>query len=120
MISGMRIIFNEGKSRCLYAETRFPLRMHAGQDHERDVLERLRDGLPPGFDICHNITLHTLQGERDRYGTIDIAVLAPTGALLPMEVKAGAALLLHAGVVRHRRPAAAMMQASATSPRRAA
>ncbi|WP_296944016.1 nuclease-related domain-containing DEAD/DEAH box helicase [uncultured Massilia sp.] len=77
-----------------------PLRMRAGHYRERDVLERLRDGLPAGFEIFHNIALHTLQGGRDRYGEIDIAVLAPNGALLLMEVKAGDVVLRAGQVVK--------------------
>ncbi len=77
-----------------------PLRMRAGHFRELDVLECLRDGLPAGFDVFHNIALHTLQGGRDRYGEIDIAVLAPNGALLLMEVKAGDVVLRAGQVVK--------------------
>ncbi|WP_426193839.1 hypothetical protein [Massilia sp. DWR3-1-1] len=34
--------------------------------------------------------LHWLHGEHDRYGEIDVAVLAPDGCLLLIEVKAKA------------------------------
>ena len=77
-----------------------PLRMRAGHYRELDVLERLRDGLPSGFEVFHNIALHTLHGGRDRYGEIDIAVLAPTGALLLMEIKAGAVVLREGEVIK--------------------
>lgn len=70
-----------------------PLRADAGRYRELDVLARLRDHLPAHFDVFHSIGLHALQGDRDRYGEIDIAVLAPDGSLLLIEVKAGAVVL---------------------------
>lgn len=70
-----------------------PLRTDAGLYRELEILERLRDYLPAGFEVFHNIALHTLRGGRDAYGEIDIAVLSPAGALLLMEVKAGPVVL---------------------------
>lgn len=70
-----------------------PLRTDAGRYRELDVLERLRDYLPDGFEVFHNIALHTLRGGRDSYGEIDVAVLSPDGSLLLMEVKAGPVVL---------------------------
>lgn len=70
-----------------------PLRLDAGHFRELDVLQRLCDYLPAQFDVFHSIGLHSLQGPNDRYGEIDIAVLAPDGALLLMEVKAGSVVL---------------------------
>ena len=69
------------------------LRLDAGRYRELEVLERLRDYLPAGFEVFHNIALHTVQGGRDCYGEIDVAVLSPTGSLLLMEVKAGPVIL---------------------------
>lgn len=70
-----------------------PLRMDAGRYRELEVLERLRDCLPPGFEVFHNMALHTLRGGRDCYGEIDVAVLSPAGCLLLIEVKAGPVVL---------------------------
>jgi len=69
------------------------LRTDAGRFRELDVLERLRDYLPDGFEVFHNLALHTLRGGRDCYGEIDVAVLSPGGALLLMEVKSGPVVL---------------------------
>jgi hypothetical protein len=55
--------------------------MDAGRYRELEVLERLRDYLPPGFEVFHNIALHTIHGGRDCYGEIDIAVLSPAAAI---------------------------------------
>lgn len=63
--------------------------MDAGRYRELEVPERLREYLPEGFEIFHNIALHTVRGGRDSYGEIDIVVLSPDGCLLLMEVKAG-------------------------------
>lgn len=69
------------------------LRTDAGRFRELDVLERLRDHLPAQFEVFHSIALHTLHAASDRYGEIDITVLAPDGCLLLIEVKAGPVLL---------------------------
>jgi hypothetical protein len=74
------------------------LRTDGGRFRELDVLERLRDHLPAGFEVFHNLALHTLRGGRDCYGEVDIAVLAPNGALLLMEIKAGP-VVLHDGAI---------------------
>lgn len=76
------------------------LRQGAGHYREIDVLERLRDHLPEGFEVFHNLALHTVQGGRDCYGEIDIAVLAPHGALLLMEVKAGPVIVRDGGLFK--------------------
>lgn len=70
-----------------------PLRTDAGRFRELDVLGRLRDHLPAQFEVFHSIGLHSLHGERDRYGEIDVAVLAPDGCVLLMEIKAGDVIL---------------------------
>lgn len=70
-----------------------PLRTDAGRFRELDVLGRLRDHLPAQFEVFHSIGLHSLDGERDRYGEIDVAVLAPDGCVLLMEIKAGDVIL---------------------------
>lgn len=77
-----------------------PLRTDAGRYRELEVLERLRDHLPQGFEVFHSVALHTLHQGRDRYGEIDIVVLAPNGNLLLMEVKAGAVLLREGGIYK--------------------
>lgn len=77
-----------------------PLRTDAGRYRELEVLERLRDHLPDGFEVFHSVPLHTLHNGRDRYGEIDIVVLAPNGNLLLMEVKAGAVVLREGGIFK--------------------
>jgi hypothetical protein len=77
-----------------------PLRTDAGRYRELEVLERLRDYLPTGFEVFHNIALHTLQGGRDCYGEIDVAVLSPAGSLLLMEVKAGPVVLRNGDIFK--------------------
>lgn len=77
-----------------------PLRMDAGRYREFEVLERLRDYLPAGFEVFHNIALHTLRGGRDSYGEIDVIVLSPCGCLLLIEVKAGPVILRNGEVFK--------------------
>jgi hypothetical protein len=56
---------------------------------EQEVLERLSYSLPEDYAIFHTVAWHTLHHDRDHYGEIDIVVVAPSGNLLLMEVKAG-------------------------------
>jgi hypothetical protein len=77
-----------------------PLRTDGGRFREHEVLSRLRDYLPAPFEVFHSIALHSLQGTRDRYGEIDVAVLAPNGGLLLIEVKAGLVVLRHGEVFK--------------------
>jgi hypothetical protein len=76
------------------------LRTDGGRYRELEVLERLRDHLPPGFEVFHNLALHTLHGDRDCYGEVDIAVLSPNGALLLMEIKAGPVVLREGAILK--------------------
>lgn len=81
--------------------SQFPgLREDGGLYRELDVLERLRHGLPEGYEIFHEVTWHNVREGRDRHGEIDIVVLSPLGNLLLMEVKAGEVLLREGGVFK--------------------
>lgn len=70
-----------------------PMRTDAGRYRELEVLERLRDYLPAGFEVFHGVELHSVHDDHDSYGEIDLIVLAPDGGLLLMEIKAGSVLL---------------------------
>lgn len=76
------------------------LRLDSGRFRELDVLERLREQLAGGFEIFHSLPLHTIRAGRDRYGEIDIVVLAPNGNLLLVEVKAGPVVLRAGGIYK--------------------
>ena len=69
------------------------LREDGGLFRELDVLERLRLGLPDGFEIFHEVSWHSVHEGVDGHGEVDIVVLSPTGDVLLMEVKAGQVLL---------------------------
>lgn len=70
------------------------IRNDAGLYRELDVLERLRDSLPDGFEIFHSVSWHTQHNHgNDRHGEIDFVVLSPTGNILLVEVKAGDVIL---------------------------
>lgn len=76
------------------------LREDGGLFRELDVLERLRLGLPDGFEIFHEVTWHSVHEGIDRHGEIDIVVLSPSGNMLLMEVKAGQVLLREGGIFK--------------------
>jgi hypothetical protein len=69
------------------------VREDGGLYRELDVLERLRSGLPDGYEIFHEVTWHSVHEGVDRHGEVDIVVLSPSGNMLLMEVKAGQVLL---------------------------
>lgn len=66
-----------------------PLRQDGGVYRELDLVNELASSLPSGYEVFHGIPLHTVRNGHDHYGEIDVVVMAPTGALLLMEVKAG-------------------------------
>ena len=62
---------------------------NAGYFREMDVLERLQQSLPAGYEIFHNVDWHSLHEGEDRHGEIDLVVMNLAGDLLLVEVKAG-------------------------------
>lgn len=76
------------------------LRPNGGTFRELDVLSRLRDSLPDVYDIYHNLALHTVSSDTDRYGEIDLLIVGPAGNILLMEVKAGAVILRNGDIFK--------------------
>lgn len=74
------------------------LRQDGGLYRELDIVSGLAASLPEGYEVFHGMALHTVREGHDYYGEIDIVVMAPAGALLLMEVKAGE-VVLRAGEV---------------------
>jgi len=68
-------------------------RTDAGLARELAVLEDLCACLPEGFEVFHSVGWHSLVDGHDRHGEIDLVVLAPTGNILLIEVKAGDVIL---------------------------
>lgn len=69
--------------------TRRPSSGRKGIQAEYDVLSALELGLPPGFDVFHNIDWSTMHDGEQDYGELDAAVLSPAGDLALLEVKSG-------------------------------
>lgn len=84
----------------LVPSNRPQLRSDVGLYRELDVLDRLLNSLPDGFDVFHSIEWHSLYKGDDRHGEIDLVILAPTGSILLMEVKAGAVTLREGGIYK--------------------
>lgn len=61
----------------------------AGAYRERDILSLLEQGLPDGFDVFHNVGWAAMHGGIQSFGELDAVVVAPTGHLMLLEVKAG-------------------------------
>lgn len=76
------------------------IREDGGLFRELDVLERLRLGLPDGYEIFHEVWWHSVHEGVDRHGEVDIVVLGPSGNMLLMEVKAGQVLLREGGIFK--------------------
>lgn len=69
------------------------LRQDGDRFRELDIVDALSGSLPQGYDIFHSMALHTVRDGQDHYGEVDVVVMAPSGALLLMEVKAGSVAL---------------------------
>lgn len=69
------------------------IRQDSGLFRELEVISRLHESLPDGYEVFHSIPIHSLQGDKDRYGELDVVVLGPTGNILLMEIKAGDIIL---------------------------
>ena len=76
------------------------IRYDAGFFREIDVLEKLQDSLPDGYEIFHSVAMHTLAGNAEHHGEIDLIVLGPSGAILLLEVKAGDVTLRDGGIFK--------------------
>lgn len=74
-----------------YLHTNFPLQApsSAGAQCERAIVSMLEDGLPKGFDLFHNIAWSVVSEGVQHIGEVDIVVVAPSGHILLLEVKAG-------------------------------
>lgn len=65
-------------------------RYSGGLHRELDVLERLQLGLPDAFELFHRVAVREVSAGHAQQGEVDVAVLAPWGGILLIEVKAGA------------------------------
>ncbi len=75
-------------------------RHDAGLYRELDVLEQLQASLPDSYDVFHGVPFQTVHRGEDRFGEIDLIVLAPNGNILLMEVKAGSLELIDGKLVK--------------------
>lgn len=76
------------------------LRHDAGLYRELDVLDRLQQSLPDGYEIFHSVAWQTTHHGEGRQGEIDLVVLAPSGNILLIEVKAGELKLIDGKLVK--------------------
>jgi hypothetical protein len=88
------LIFFAGKMMALLIPSVIgALRKDGGLYRELDLVHGLAAALPEGYEVFHGIALHSVHAGHDFYGELDVLVMAPSGALLLMEVKAGAVVL---------------------------
>ncbi len=76
------------------------IRYDAGFFREIDVLEKLQNSLADGYEIFHSVAMHTLSGNAEHHGEIDLIVLGPSGAIVLLEVKAGDVTLRDGGIFK--------------------
>ncbi len=63
---------------------------NVGARREREVLRQLQQGLPDGFDIFHSVEWSNITAyDSLQIGETDIAVVAPSGLLVLLEIKSG-------------------------------
>ncbi|BCO29037.1 hypothetical protein MIZ03_3948 [Rhodoferax lithotrophicus] len=72
----------------------------AGTYRERDVLILLEQGLPKGFDVFHSVEWSAMHDGDQGFGEFDAVVVAPTGHLVLLEVKAGQVVARAQGLVK--------------------
>jgi hypothetical protein len=65
------------------------LPVNAGLQRELDMLTILEKGLPPGYDVFHNVNWSLVQSGHQGFGELDLVVVGPTGHIALLEVKAG-------------------------------
>jgi hypothetical protein len=63
--------------------------LSAGAYRERDILSLLEQGLPLCFDVFHSVDWAAMQGDHQSFGELDAVVVAPSGHVMLLEVKAG-------------------------------
>lgn len=63
--------------------------MSSGAYREHLILKILYQGLPDGFDVFHNVNWSSLHHGNQTFGELDVVVLAPSGHMMLLEVKAG-------------------------------
>ncbi len=76
------------------------LRHDGGLYRELDVLDRLQQSLPDGYEVFHSVAWQTAHHGEGRHGEIDLVVLAPSGNILLVEVKAGELALIDGNLVK--------------------
>ena len=67
--------------------------MNGGHYRELAVIHKLQSELPQGYALFHGVTWQALHHGLETHGELDIVVLAPNGAMVILEVKAGSAQL---------------------------
>ena len=72
-----------------------------GLQREHDVLRLLEVGLPDSFDVFHSVDWSCVLDGRQLHGEIDVAVVAPHGHIVLLEIKAGAVIESSTGVEKH-------------------
>lgn len=79
----------------------FPLlKKNGGLYRELEVIDRLQQSLPNGYEIFHNVPLHILSSNEDQFTELDVLVMAPAGQILLIEVKAGTLELRDGGIFK--------------------
>lgn len=69
-----------------------------GMQRELDVVKLLRDALPDDFVVFHGVLMSNRFNGRQHFGEVDVLVLAPSGLLGLIEVKAGRVLVSDKGI----------------------
>lgn len=72
----------------------------AGAYRERDILTLLDQGLPAAFDVFHSVDWAAMHQGHQTFGELDAVVVAPSGHVMLLEVKAGAVSVGHDALVK--------------------
>lgn len=77
-----------------------PLSLNLGAYREKDVLDVLERGLPPGFDVFHNVHWSSIHLGQQSFGEVDVVVVSPLGHLMLLEIKAGDVAITDQGITK--------------------
>ena len=72
-----------------------------GLQREHDVLRLLAADLPDGYDVFHSVDWSCVFDGRQLHGEIDVAVVAPNGHIVLLEIKAGPVVESGAALGKH-------------------
>jgi Nuclease-related domain len=71
-----------------------------GAHRERDILLLLQQGLPDSFEVFHSVAMSAVHQGEQKFGELDVVVLAPQGHIVLLEIKSGEVSITANGITK--------------------